>query len=80
MFESTSIFAQKRLRNGEKHDRIEADVLRGGVFHETHPDGQQADDAEIAQDGRLRRVPGFLPVRMQDVLHGRQPGLREMMK
>ena len=47
-----------------------------GITSEAHSDGQQADDAEIAQDGRLRRVPGIVPVRMQDELHGRQPGLR----
>ena len=41
-----------------------------GITSEAHSDGQQADDAEIAQDGRLRRVPGILPVRVQDELHG----------
>ena len=49
-----------------------------GITSEAHSDGQQADDAEIDQDGRLRRVPGILPVRVQDELHGWQSGLREV--
>jgi hypothetical protein len=49
------------------------------AIDETHHYGQQAEDAEHVEDGRLRRVPGFLPVRVQDVLHGRQPGLREII-
>ena len=28
-------------------------------------------------DRRLRRVPGFLPERLQDELHGGEPGLPE---
>lgn len=53
------------------------DSRLGGKCHEAHQDSQQADDAEDPQDGRLRRVPSFVPERLQDELHGRQSGLRE---
>ena len=48
------------------------------MSHETYQDGQQADDAVHALYGRLRRMSGILPVRLQDFLHGGQPALREV--
>ena len=48
--------------------------------HETHQDGQQADDAVYALHGRLRRMPGILPVCLQDFLHGGQSALREVRR
>jgi hypothetical protein len=41
--------------------------------HETYPDFEQSKPEEIRFQGRLRRVPGFLPVGLQDLLHSRQP-------
>ena len=32
---------------------------------------------EQHEEGRLRRVPDILPVRMQDILHSRKPELRK---
>ena len=47
---------------------------------EAHQDGQQADDAVHALHGRLRRMPGILPVCLQDFLHGGQSALREVRR
>ena len=49
----------------------------GGQSDETYQDFKYADPAEYDEEGRLRRVPDFLPVCMQDFLHGREPELRE---
>jgi len=49
------------------------------MSHEAHQDGQQADDAVHALHGRLRRMPGILPVRLQDFVHSRQSALREVI-
>ena len=50
------------------------------MSYEAHQDGQQADDAVYALHGRLRRMPGILPVRLQDFLHGGQSALRKVRR
>ena len=50
----------------------------GGLNDEAHQDGQQTIHAEDPENWWLRRMPGILPVCVQDFLHGRQSGLRKV--
>jgi hypothetical protein len=45
----------------------------GGKPNEAHSDHQQGKSEGIRTEGRLRQVPGILPVRLQDFLHSCKP-------
>ena len=51
----------------------------GGMIggNEAHPDSQWGHSEGQRRQGRLRRVPDFLPVCLQDFLHRCQPEVRE---
>jgi len=49
----------------------------GGTFLETYQNHRQKMSSRNAENGRLRRMPGFLSVRVQNVVHGRKPEMRE---
>ena len=44
--------------------------------YETHKDTEYKEASEHSKEGRLRRVPDLLPVRMQDLLYRWKPELR----
>ena len=51
--------------------------LIGGDTNEAYPDSQWRHSEGQRRQGRLRRVPDLLPVRLQDFLHRCQPEVRE---
>lgn len=50
---------------------------KGGCNDETYQNLEQSKFEKICGKRRLRRVPGFLPERLQDELHGGEPVLPE---
>jgi len=52
----------------------------GGDTNEAHPNSERGNPEGQRRQGRLRRVPDLLPVGLQDVLHRRQPEVREQVK
>jgi hypothetical protein len=50
----------------------------GYIDGKAHHHGKQAFPATDGTHRRLRRMPNFLPVGLQDVLHRWQPGLPEV--
>jgi len=49
----------------------------GGEYHETCEDIKQQYSEGYHEEGRMRRVPDFLPVGVQDFLYRRKPELRK---
>jgi hypothetical protein len=47
------------------------------IGYETHQDHKQGKSQENGGRRRMRRVPDFLPVSVQDVLHRRKPEMRK---
>ena len=50
--------------------------IKGGNSYEAHQDSEYEEPSGDREEGRMRRVPDFLPVGLQDKLHGRKPELR----
>ena len=51
----------------------------GGDTNEAYPNLERGHSEGKRRQGRLRRVPDLLPVRLQDFLHRRQPEVREQV-
>ena len=76
--ESVADFPQRIMEISEKPTPAVSgkSVFLKEVEHETHSDIEHKKASEHDKEGRLRRVPDVLPVRLQDELHGRKPELR----
>jgi hypothetical protein len=51
-------------------------IYKEDNLDEARKEPEHKEPSEYAQKRRMRRVPDFLPVSLQDFLHGRQPELR----
>jgi hypothetical protein len=55
-------------------------LIIGGHTHEAHQDSRYQESLQVRKERRLRRMPDFLPVRMQDQLRYRKPEVRKQGK
>ena len=60
-----------------KYGNMNANIFCGGCYHGTHSDHRDPQSVWEREEWRLRRMPDFLPVRMQDQLRYRQPEVRK---
>ena len=51
-------------------------ICKGAFLNETHSVSEQEQSERVRCQGRMRRVPGFLPVCLQDFLHRCEPEVR----
>ena len=65
----------------EKRKNINSsiDFFEEEFYHGAYQDFDFCNSEGNLRKGRLRRVPDFLPVRLQDFLHRSKPDLREQV-
>jgi hypothetical protein len=52
-----------------------SDEKKEAISDEAYQDFDDQEPEGVREEGRLRRVPDFLPVCLQDFLHGGKPEL-----
>ena len=76
-FVSDSFSALLTLKPG--YGNINANIFCGGCYHGTHSDHRDPQSVWEREEWRLRRMPDFLPVRLQDQLRYRQSAVRKQV-